>query len=86
MELVQVHGQQGQRKGLGELPVLQERRVRPQHHTHLGDLAVWTGGTYGHVGVVVSLNPTMIEDFNKAGTGVDALRKDAGANCYLHRT
>jgi surface antigen len=52
---------------------------------HLGDLAVWTTGTFGHVGVVVTLNPTVIEDYNKAGTGADALRVDNTANYYLHR-
>jgi surface antigen len=51
----------------------------------IGDIAVWTSGRYGHVGVVVTVNPTVIEDYNKAGTGSDALRVDNTANYYLHR-
>ena len=57
------------------------RSTTPQ----IGDLAVWTNSTFGHVGVVVTVNPTVIEDYNKAGTGSDALRIDNTANYYLHR-
>jgi surface antigen len=54
----------------------------------MGDLAVWTAthaNPDGHVGVVVETNPTVIEDYNYAGTGADALRIDNTANYYLHR-
>lgn len=61
------------------------------HTPQLGDLAVWTGtkaNPDGHVAVVVTLNPTVVEDYNYAGTGLDALRKINSANAptwYLHR-
>ncbi len=53
-----------------------------------GDLAIWTSGTFGHVGVVVTVNPTVVEDYNYDGYGTDALRLINSANMpnwYLHR-
>jgi hypothetical protein len=54
----------------------------------LGDLAVWTSGADGHVGVVVTLRPTVVEDYNYSRTGTDALRMINSRNAppwYLHR-
>jgi hypothetical protein len=60
----------------------------PSTDPHLGDLAVWTSGAFGHVGVVVTLNPTVIEDYNASGTGADAITMINSRNrpsYYLHR-
>ena len=83
MELVPVPFQTWQCEGLGHLHANAgfTRSTTPR----IGDIAVWTSGRYGHVGVVVTVNPTVIEDYNKAGTGSDALRVDNTANYYLHR-
>ena len=50
----------------------------------------WSSGALGHVGVVVTVNPTVVEDYNYNFLGTDALRfigtpGNAAPNWYLHR-
>jgi surface antigen len=61
------------------------RSTTPQ----IGDLAVWTSTSLGHVGVVVTVNPLVVEDYNFNSTGTDLLRainsQNPPPNWYLHR-
>jgi len=61
---------------------------------HIADIAVWTGGTFGHLAVVTGVKSdgsVIVEEYNKYRRGNAGVRPNASdtapvkANVYLHR-
>lgn len=53
----------------------------------IGDIAVWTGGAYGHVAFVYEVNSdgsVNVEQYNKAGRGEFSRQSGVWANEYVH--
>jgi surface antigen len=49
-----------------------------------GDIAVWEDGEFGHVAVVESINPLVVSEYNRAGTGIYGTRTNpAGIDHFL---